>query len=343
MENYIVSVIIPVYNAKRFIEKSVHSVINQTYKNIEIILVDDGSSDGSDLICDEISHSDSRIRVFHKNNGGLISAWKYGVDHSIGNYFCFVDCDDWVDSEMIEELSAQLSGTDSEIISSDYVIEYEDGRKNYVWQELPSGEYFEKEIKEKVIPQILGNEQRKVCLSRCMKLISRKLILDNMKYSNPAIRMGEDTTIILPSLIDCKHLVIMDHKAWYHYLYVNSSMVHKYDAGMYENFTLLRNIIIKIIGDKIQDMAQRGYMIKRADMEYVFLMLLVIKNESRGNPKGYRSNIREYCNNEETMKICRNTDISVNGMANKILYKVLINPSSINITILRMIMVLYYR
>ena len=99
-----VSVIIPVYNVHRYIERCVKSVIDQTYRNIEIILVDDGSTDNSGRICDFLQKKDSRVKVYHKNNGGLSDARNYGIIKSNGDYIFFLDSDDYISMELIELL-----------------------------------------------------------------------------------------------------------------------------------------------------------------------------------------------------------------------------------------------
>ncbi|MDE6186207.1 MAG: glycosyltransferase, partial [Lachnospiraceae bacterium] len=250
MKDYKISIIVPVYNAENYLEKCVDSLLHQTYCNLEILLIDDGSKDASGQICDEYAKKDTRIRAVHKENGGLVSAWKKGVEVSSGQYLCFVDSDDWVDEQMIEEMAEHLTGKEREIVASDYVFERDDGSRQFVWQELPPGEYLKKDMKEKVIPNLLGKESRYVAMSRCMKLISRILIEENQKYSSPEIIVGEDSTIMLPALIDCNRLFIMDHKAYYHYLYVRESMVHKYDSRLYENIQKLVEVVRLIIKDK---------------------------------------------------------------------------------------------
>lgn len=100
----LVSVIIPVYNVELYIDKCMNSVVNQTYKNLEIILVDDGSKDTSGELCDGWAQKDPRISVIHKENGGLVSARKCGIVAAHGEYACVVDSDDWVDSDMVEVL-----------------------------------------------------------------------------------------------------------------------------------------------------------------------------------------------------------------------------------------------
>lgn len=102
--NDLISVIVPVYNVEKYLHKCINSIINQTYKNIEIILIDDGSTDHSGKICDEYRLIDSRIRVVHKNNGGLSSARNAGIDICSGKYIAFVDGDDYIAEDMYEYL-----------------------------------------------------------------------------------------------------------------------------------------------------------------------------------------------------------------------------------------------
>ncbi len=94
--NKVVSVIIPIYNVEKYIVKCVQSVINQSYKQLEILLIDDGSTDSSGEICDTLLVEDSRIKVFHKENGGLSSARNYGIEQATGDYITFIDSDDYV-------------------------------------------------------------------------------------------------------------------------------------------------------------------------------------------------------------------------------------------------------
>lgn len=342
MNVYHISIIVPVFNTKKYLKKCVNSLLNQTYQDLEVILVDDGSSDGSGELCDELAKKDSRIKVIHKENGGLISAWKAGVAKSSGRYLNFVDSDDWVDPVMIEEMAEYLTGNEKEIVASDYVIERENGSRTFVWQQILPGEYDRAALERNVIPALLGRENRYVTVSRCMKLISRKLIEDNMKYSNPAVILGEDLTIMFPALIDCNRLVVMDHKAYYHYLYVNESMVHKYNEKLYGDIQLLKQTILHTVNDKFtgKELAER---LKQVDQEYVFLLMLVLKNEARGNSKGYRSNILNICKSEEIRRLVKDTPVQVEQNANKLLYLVLKRPNHLTVSLLRLAMLWYYR
>lgn len=342
MEVYKISMIIPVYNAEQYLKKCVDSVRAQTYGNLEIMLVDDGSTDSSGELCDAYAEKDERIRVVHKENGGLVSAWKAGVKECSGEYVSFLDSDDWINPEMLSEMSAYLTGNDREMVISDYIIERDDGSQEYVWQKLAPGEYGRKEIEEKIFPCLLGQEERYITISRCMKLISKRLISENGNYTDPAIIVGEDTTIMLPVLLDCQRIVAMDHKAYYHYLYVKESMVHKYNEKLTENIRKLiqttdRILKDKFTGDKLEEQK------KHLDQESILWYFLVLKNEARGNPSGYRRNILKLCRSEEIRDLVKRTEITVNQPANKLLYLVMKHPGEVTVRLLRLAMIWYYR
>lgn len=193
-----------------------------------------------------------------------------------------------------------------------------------------------------MIPNLLGRENRYVTMSRCMKLIGRELIAENRKYSDARAVFGEDVTVMLPSLIDCERLVVMDHKAYYHYLYVEMSMVHKYDEKLYEKIKLLREIVARIVGEKFsgEELRQRQ---RQADQEHIFMLFLVLKNEARGKAAACRENILSIGREEEVKRLCRDTKVEVREKANKLLYLTLRYPNEVTVRLLRLAMLLYYR
>ena len=113
--NRLISVIVPIYKVEPYLKQCVDSIINQTYKNLEIILVDDGSPDGCPHICDEYAQQDNRVRVIHKINGGLSSARNAGLDIATGEYIAFVDSDDWLESDMYRTLVDLLHKYDADV------------------------------------------------------------------------------------------------------------------------------------------------------------------------------------------------------------------------------------
>ena len=127
-----VSIIVPVYNVEKYLQKCITTIVNQTYKNLEIILVDDGSTDGSGALCDELAATDERISVIHKENGGLSDARNAGLDASTGDYIAFVDSDDYVDSDFVELLVNSLEEHNADVSCCRFTRVWEDGRAEQI-------------------------------------------------------------------------------------------------------------------------------------------------------------------------------------------------------------------
>lgn len=127
MEKALITVIVPIYNVAPYLEKCIESILNQTYENIEVILVDDGSADDSGKICDRYAEVNKKIRVIHKDNGGLVTARKAGLARAHGKYIGFVDSDDYIDAEFYELLLKNLTEEDADISQMGYWAEDETG------------------------------------------------------------------------------------------------------------------------------------------------------------------------------------------------------------------------
>ena len=131
-----ISVIVPVYNTEKYLNRCIESIINQTYKNLEIILVDDESPDNCPAMCDEWAEKDSRIRVIHKKNGGLARARNSGLEIISGSYYLFTDSDDWLDSDMIEFLYKLITSRNADMARCGFYFNYEENGS----EENPFGE-----------------------------------------------------------------------------------------------------------------------------------------------------------------------------------------------------------
>ena len=125
IENALISVIVPVYNVEKYLEKCIDSICNQTYRNLEIILVNDGSTDKSGILCDKFKIKDSRIIVIHKENGGLSDARNAGIDIANGEVLGFVDSDDYIMPEMYEKMLNIMYANDLDIVQCGYKKVYE--------------------------------------------------------------------------------------------------------------------------------------------------------------------------------------------------------------------------
>lgn len=317
-----VSVIVPVYRTGQWLERCIKSIAEQTYRYLEVILVDDGSPDECPALCDAWAERDARIRVLHKKNGGLMAAWMDGVRASCGEYLLFVDSDDWIDARMVEKMLGFSSSCGKEVICGNYIQE-ETGRSFPVIQALRPGVYTGKDLKEKVFCRLLGQERRPITMSRCMKLFSRRLIEENMRYCDPSIVMGEDVNITLPALLSAERIVILEGACDYHYLYLNSSMAHRYDPGMYDNIRKLYGIVQKILREKDAPEWER-----QADREFLLLLFLVVKNEARGGKKGWKKRLRAICRSEETVEVMKKTPLSPHERENRILYQAVKYPNA---------------
>ena len=132
IKNEKVSVIVPVYNVEKYLKRCLDSIIDQTYSNIEIILIDDGSTDNSGTICDRYTKNDKRIIVIHKENGGLSSARNAGIEIATGKYLCFIDSDDYIENDMIEYLYCGIKKYDVDIATCGFSNIYSTGRKECI-------------------------------------------------------------------------------------------------------------------------------------------------------------------------------------------------------------------
>lgn len=222
----LISVIIPVHNAEPYLTGCIESVVHQTYYHLEIILVDDGSVDGSPAVCDAYAATDSRVKVIHKQNEGLVRARKTGVSLATGDYITYVDADDWIDMNAYETVLERLAGQDTDMIMYGLIEEYEDG--SAVKENLPAeGYYAEREMKEKIYPQMLcggvffrfGILPNLVC-----KLIKRELLVRIQALVSDDVEVGEDADCTFQLLLQANSVLIMRY-APYHYMKRMDSMV----------------------------------------------------------------------------------------------------------------------
>ncbi len=332
-----ISVIIPVYNTAKYLDECMETVLSQTYKDIEIILVDDGSTDGvSPALCDEYGKRDPRVRVIHKENGGLQSAWIAGLIESTANYISFLDSDDWIDTDMFEKLYARVDSSfaQCEIIAGNYIVE-KAGERRKETQTLKPGVYTGAQLDD-IRKHILGDEVRPMTMSRCMKLISRKLLLDNIKYCDPTISMSEDVNITLPCLCDLKRLVIMDGGYFYHYRLVESSIIHAYNKNLLANLELTDKTFREIMKEKNIPNAD-----EQMDREFVQILLLVMKNELRCSDPDTVARVKKIFLRPDIKKRIDETKVSISGKANKLLYFVMKHPNFLTVSVMKTIIGYY--
>ena len=224
----LISVIVPVYKVEEYLDKCVESIVNQTYKNLEIILVDDGSPDNCPQMCDEWAKKDARIKVIHKENGGVCSARNIGLDTANGEWISFVDADDYVEIEYLKEMYYCAAQYTSDYVCCGYNRVY----KNKSEKINSTGEiniiYNPKEYIMKLL-----NVQNGYGFVH-MKLINKNIIKKIRFDEN--LDVGEDA---LFNIQLCKQLnkVVICNKALYNYRLNTNSVVKKYDKNYVEKYT----------------------------------------------------------------------------------------------------------
>lgn len=212
-----ISIIVPIYNVQDYLGKCIESLINQTYKNIEIVLVNDGSNDDSGRICDYYSSIDKRIKVIHQKNGGVSSARNTGLKYSTGDYIGFVDPDDWVDNCMYEKLLEILIKNKSSISMCSYKYENENTELNVLKPNLIEQNLSSKELISKLF---VANSFYYTIL--CNKLY-RADLWNDIKF--PEGYVHEDEAVIHIIYDRCKQLSSISNE-FYHYRMVSSSITH---------------------------------------------------------------------------------------------------------------------
>lgn len=214
MSNTKVSITIPVYNVEKYIKKCLDSVLSQTYKNWECILIDDGSTDSSKDICDEYADKDSRIKVMHKSNGGLASARQCGIDNSRGEYVITIDSDDWVEENHIEIMVNAIENSHADIVMFDYLI----NKKNE--QEYRSNKPSSLDIKDVECDSFT----HKIHTGLWCKIFKRSLFTDYNVIEAPG-SYYEDMYSFISCIENAKRIHYVS-KATYHYRMNPTSMTN---------------------------------------------------------------------------------------------------------------------
>lgn len=281
------SVIIPVYNSEKFIIKAVESVIHQTYKDIEIILVDDGSTDESYHMCYELSQKYNNVFLYKKDNGGVGSARNYGIGKANGDYILFLDSDDYIEERMVEDLLGQMEKESSDIVFCGYYVEKKD-KDVLVIEATKNNKVMNIDLFFKNIFSFLANN----IVNNIGTKIYKKSIIDKNN-----IRFIEDYNICEDIMFCLNYLektnkISLNPGIFYHYVFQNNnSLTTRYiDDFFYAKRSLL--IYLKSLLDKFNVFAANEDLYNNLCLS---ALLGIIVNESKINDK---SKIMKECMND---------------------------------------------
>lgn len=217
----VLSIIVPVYNMEKYLKKCVESILNQVFTEYELILVDDGSTDSSSVICDEFKKADSRIRVIHQQNLGASMARLNGIKESSGKYIGFVDSDDWIEPEMYSSMMEKILDTDADMVISGYIMD--DLKNSRIVHPVLNGNISDMFIHNLSIMSAYWN-----------KIIKRNLISQDFFPIERRVDMYEDNFVTF-RLFNLAGRVEFLQNAYYHYRQLPDSQSHKCSKNYYED------------------------------------------------------------------------------------------------------------
>ena len=316
----LISIIVPIYNVKRYLRRCIDSITNQKYKNIEIILVDDGSVDGCGEICDSYKKNDNRIFVIHKKNGGLSDARNIGLQKARGKYIAFVDSDDYISPFYIDLLYNNLISTNSDIACCDFYNFTEAEDVKYYEENEYTKKMFEKNIyvanKIDALEKMMYRDRFRN--SACAKLFKRELF-DHISF--PTGKLCEDLGIMY-KLFDLSSRICISNYKFYYYMQRDKSIIHS-------SFNIRRMDGLDFAIEQTNFIIKRYSKIKKAayNREFMESIYILIKIPLL---KKYRSQIKRI---KESIKKTRKTIILDNKSPIKI--KILSVISYFGIVILK--------
>lgn len=241
--NKLVSIIIPVYNVEKYLLECLDSVIAQTYSNIEIFLINDGSTDNSGKICDEYAQKDSRVKVIHKENGGVSSARNVGLDLTQGEYITFIDSDDFVDKTYIEKMYDALEKSNADLVFCKYA-NYIDKKIEYPQESIPKQLTVNNEDKEFIDFISRFFALKKNIMGSACRVLYRKELINNY-YFHLGIKISEDLLFLMQIIQNAKSINSIDEYLYF-YRKVETSITQKYKKdylqGQLNLYLALKNI-----------------------------------------------------------------------------------------------------
>ena len=227
-----ISVVIPVYNVEKYLHRCIDSIKQQTYENWEAILVDDGSTDRSNIICDEIAAEDNRFRVYHKKNEGLGLTRNYGIRKSSGDYVFFLDSDDYIEKTALSDLTKHITSYGCDLVIGNFYYQEE-----VVPIPIESKLYIGKEINDNIVLRIIGSrpgEVDQLTPSSCGKLYRKSIFFDkNVWFPSERVLIWEDLAFNYAYIRECEKVYLSDIPV-YHYCFNGASLTHKYDPDKLE-------------------------------------------------------------------------------------------------------------
>lgn len=315
----LVSIIIPVYNVEKYLKECLDSVLGQTYKNTEIIVVDDGSTDNSGLICDEYKVKYNNITVIHKKNEGLGLARNTGMQYMNGEFVFFIDSDDYIDKNLIEKLVIEVNNKKLDYIRSGY-MRVNDNKK-ILLKRVYSDELFENNIRTSLLPKMIGslpNKQDNIEMSVCFALYRTSIIKDyNLLFSSERNLISEDLIFNMEFMQKAKTGYISSICGYY-YRYNQNSLTTKYNADRFEKV----KILYLYVKNKLIEYKYDGDTFLRLSKNFFIYLRMCLRQEkmsiSNKTRKEILTSIKLICNDPIVEEVVNDYPIYKLGIKQKL-------------------------
>lgn len=312
------SIIVPVYNVETYLPACLDSILAQTFTDFEILLVDDGSTDGSPALCNAYAAKDARIRCFHKKNGGHMSARQEGFRQASGAYAAFVDSDDWIDPAMYERMCTAAAKYDADVICCNYTAVTPE--KHIERRDVCApGFYDREELETKIFPVMLFPGHffhYGVSPSLCNKIFRRSLFEKHLFQVPLPLKLGEDGLAVYGCLLEAASACFLS-ESFYYYRSSGGSLTHTMDQGR-----LAENRLLFDTYDKLIDLSIHPCMEKQLLYYYVYQCLLTfppVFRAMQGTETGLKKAFREECGYPPIRRAFRGVRLKeISGLHNKI-------------------------
>lgn len=288
----LVSIIVPIYNVEKYLLKCLESILGQTMKNIEVILINDGSKDKSLSICHEYANQDNRIQVIDKVNEGVAAARNTGLERASGNYVGFVDPDDWIEPEMYESMYNKLAHSEHNLCLCNY---YKDDRLVSYPKvlKIKKDSLDKQEVIDEIIASMIGIDdlmpKYKYIMGCVWRCLYKKDFIDQYELRfKKGVSIMEDLVFTIEALLKSDGLCI-DHGIWYHYRRNPKSILHSYNPNMWED----QIYVHRLLEELLQEAGLEDYMLNRLDLRYIGMAFCAIYNETSKSDKENKIKITE--------------------------------------------------
>ncbi len=272
------SVIVPVYNAAGYLKECIDSIMEQSFRDFELILVDDGSTDESGKICDAYAQKEGSVMAIHQKNSGQTRARKAGLKRASGRYVIYVDADDWIDRDMLRSAENIIKQYQVEVVSFALAFHYGSGRTAAVKEPVPEGVYEKAALKQKIYPKILMDDHFRHMSYTVGKVVERGLMEKCQVKVNPGLRQGEDAALSVYLYAKAGSLYVSERQM-YHYRIAGQSVSNSFRLEMYGQIEQTVRYFENLSFREIPDFQEQ---VHRYTMMVLFSILLMAVEKGAG-------------------------------------------------------------